>query len=40
MEDREQIELAINFDLLVNEQAGKITVGDPPARAAADRREE
>lgn len=40
VEDRERIELAINFDLLVNEQAGKITVGDPPARATADRREE
>lgn len=38
--NREINELSINFDLLVNEQAGKITMGNPPARAAADRREE
>lgn len=38
--NRERNELSINFDLIVNEQAGKITMGNPPARAAADRREE
>lgn len=40
MEDREQIERGINFDLFANEQAGKIAMGNPPTRAAADRREE
>lgn len=33
-------ELSVNFDVLVNEQAGEIPVGNPPAGAAADRREE
>lgn len=37
---KERNEPSINFDLFVNEQAGKITMGNPPARAAADRREE
>lgn len=40
MGSREKNELSINFDVLVDEQAGKIPMGNPPAGAAADRREE
>lgn len=40
MGSRERNELSVNFDVLVNEQAGEIPMGNPPAGAAADRREE